>query len=479
MHPVGKIVDENGRRAFRLVEGAAVTGDRWSYKVVGTRGQGGFAKTYVVRRVGDNLLAVLKMSSDAKKNTPGAERIRREAFVMRKCGRDNPCFVPQILDEGVVDGRPFLVVENLCRLEWSSSETGLPDTEEKRKAFFMLLIDCVKAIHEAGFVHCDIKPGNIMQRPGDHRPLLIDFGSAHIIDKETGRPASLPPEWKDVTRKVGSAWTPGYDDGGDQFTAQKDIFAIGQVIRDSFGKDVDLAWTEIINSCISRRRDFRYESLDDLRKDIECVNKRRREIYWQLRKERIAEQREIERSLAEAPRKTVELHEVLRRDDSLPDGEMLLFHVRFPPKRRLHYVLEEPIELKGNTILLISGKGILEAQISGPSSSVVVLRDYATFHNMSAKLPPENDLTYVVVGPGSYLNFPNVKSEDYQRFFPGRRRILRDIDATTSFRFNGPKTFSGVEDETLRAIEESRMPERYKTILSGFFKGEEFSVMPS
>ena len=127
---------------------------------------------------------------------------------------------------------------------------------------------------------------------------------------------------------------------------------------------------------------------------------------------------------------------------------------------------------------MISGKGILEADISGPDSSVVVLRDYATLHNVNATCPPENDLTYVIVGPGSYLNFPNLKAEDYQRFFPGRRRILRDIDATTSFRLSGPPTFSGVEDETLEAIEKSNMPASYKDVLSEFFKGEAFSVMP-
>jgi hypothetical protein len=317
-----------------------------------------------------------------------------------------------------------------------------------------------------------------MERPSDHHPLLIDFGSAHPIAETPADLRRAPSGWIDVTRQVGRAWTPGYDADEDMFTVQKDIFALGQVIRDSFEKDVDLAWTEIINACISRRRDFRYASLESLRDDINRVGRRRRTMYWQMRKERIAEQREIERSLADAQPRHVEIQDILRPDDKLSNERMQVLKVEFPSHGRYHYILDEPLSLKENTILLISGKSVLEADISGPESSVAVLRNYATLHNLNADLPPKNDLTYVIVGPGSYLNFPNLGPKDYRSFFPNRRRILRDIDATTSFRFDGPHTFSGVEDETLAAIQESKMPDCYKAVLSDFFSGKSFTVMP-
>lgn len=40
------------------------------------------------------------------------------------------------------------------------------------------LLEGLKAIHEAGYLHLDIKPANIHIRPGG-RPLLLDFGSVH------------------------------------------------------------------------------------------------------------------------------------------------------------------------------------------------------------------------------------------------------------------------------------------------------------
>ena len=483
MASVGKFVVKGGRRLYQLKKGIVATGKHDSFKVVGCLGSGGFGAIYTVRRVGDNLLAVLKMSTEVKKNGPGGERIRREAWVMRQCGRANPDLVPQVLDTGDVCGRPFFVMENLQRLEWSSDrsdEQGLPDSAERRILFFKQLIESIGAVHAAGFVHCDIKPENIMQRPDTHRPILIDFGSAHLIESDEVFPGATNRHWVELTRRYGQmALTPGYDAPEDAFTIQKDIFAVGQVIRDSFGKSVPFEWMEIIGRCISRNLRFRYGSLAELAKDISFVDRRRRKRYWEMRTEKIAEQREVERSLSEADLVSISRDRILRLDERLSNAERTVFKVEFPANERLHYVVTEPICLRENTILMISGKGMLEAEISGPDSSVVVLRDYAVLHNTSDTLPPENALMYVIVGPGSYLNFTDLGSDQYREFFPdSHRRILRDIDATTSFRFGGPETFSGIESETLDAIKGSRLPESYKETLLDFFSGKKFTVQP-
>ncbi len=483
MASVGKVVVKGGRRLYQLKKGIVATGKHDSYKVIGCLGSGGFGAVYTVRRVSDNLLAVLKMSTDVRKSGFGGGRIRREAWVMRQCGRANPDLVPQVLDTGDVCGRPFFVMENLQRLEWSSDrsdEQGLPDSAERRILFFKQLIESIGAVHAAGFVHCDIKPENIMQRPDTHRPILIDFGSAHPIESDELFLRTTRRNWNDLTRKCGNVvFTPGYYAPEDAFTIQKDIFAVGQVIRDSFGKSVPFEWMEIIGRCISRNLRFRYDSLAELAKDISFVDRRRRKRYWEMRTEKIAEQREVEHSLADASQVVVPRDRVLHLDEGLSNAERTVFKVVFPANERLHYVVNEPICLRENTILIISGKGMLDADISGPDSSVVVLRDYAVLHNNSDVLPPENELMYVIVGPGSYLNFTELRSDQYRAFFPDhRRRILRDIDATTSFRFGGPETFSGVEEETLDAIRGSRLPESYKKTLLDFFSGEKFTVLP-
>ena len=360
MASVGKVVVKGGRRLYQLKKGIVATGKHDSYKVVGCLGSGGFGAIYTVRRVGDNLLAVLKMSTEVKKNGLGGERIRREAWVMRRCGKGNPDLIPRVLDSGAVDGRPFFVMENLHKLGWSldrSDEQGLPDMAESRIVFFRQLIESILVVHAAGFVHCDIKPENIMQRPDTHRPILIDFGSAHLIESDEVFPRATNRYWVELTRKYGQmALTPGYYAPEDAFTIQKDIFAVGQVIRDSFGKSVPFEWMEIIGRCISRNLRFRYDSLAELAKDISFVDRRRRKRYWEMRAEKIAEQREVEHSLADASQVVVPRDRVLHLDEGLSNAERTVFKVVFPANERLHYVVNEPICLRENTILIISGK---------------------------------------------------------------------------------------------------------------------------
>ena len=216
-------------------------------------------------------------------------------------------------------------------------------------------------------------------------------------------------------------------------------------------------------------------------RDVEKLEKGslQHEAYWPLRKRQIKVQRAIERSLVDAKEVRVSLEEILQSDQERSVGRLKVLWIRLTRSPACHFVLRDRLVLAENTVLIISGRGILDADISGPATSVVVLRDYAAFNNLTSEPPPENDLTYVMVGPGSYLNFPNVTSDDYKTFFPGRRRILRDLDATTSLRFGGPTTFADVECDALAAIVESSIPQSYKDVLMKFFEGEEFTVIPN
>jgi len=254
MASIGKQQNVGGHKMFVLRSGVTVSGAKDRYDVVGCRGHGGFGCVYTVRSHSTGLVSVLKISAEVRKNGAGGERIRREQLILRRCCRKRDGLVPALVDCGEIDGRPFFVMENLQPLSWSDNELGLPDTDDKRRLFFLLLIDSIQTVHDAGFVHCDIKPQNIMERLSDRHPLVIDFGSAHPIMTNPGCCCKMPTGWVDVTRIAGRAMSMGYDADEDAYTIQKDIFALGQVMRDSFGKNVDLAWAEIINKCISRYR---------------------------------------------------------------------------------------------------------------------------------------------------------------------------------------------------------------------------------
>ncbi len=95
-------------------------------------------------------------------------------------------------------------------------------TEESLLAVFDSLLAGISYIHEKGFVHLDIKPGNILVRPGNDA-LLLDFGAiqslsathAHKLDIVL-TPGYSPPEQYESKSQIG-VWT--------------DIYAIGASMR--------------------------------------------------------------------------------------------------------------------------------------------------------------------------------------------------------------------------------------------------------
>ena len=73
---------------------------------------------------------------------------------------------------------------------------GLQPDEAKLKAILMPLLDGLQAVHAKGFLHRDIKPGNIVIRESGS-PVLIDFGAARLAIGG-------------ATRSLTSVLTPGY-----------------------------------------------------------------------------------------------------------------------------------------------------------------------------------------------------------------------------------------------------------------------------
>ena len=49
------------------------------------------------------------------------------------------------------------------------------------------MAEAADALHEAGIVHRDIKPGNIMVAPDGKTPVLMDLGLAQLVDESEGR----------------------------------------------------------------------------------------------------------------------------------------------------------------------------------------------------------------------------------------------------------------------------------------------------
>ncbi|MGZ4611712.1 MAG: protein kinase domain-containing protein [Kineosporiaceae bacterium] len=125
-------------------------------------------------------------------------RALHEARAAARATHPSAITVYDVVEE---DGRPWIVMQLLS--PWSLADiiadTG-PVSPATAARIGLDLLEALVAAHDAGVLHCDVKPGNVLFRGG--RAVLVDFGVASLdddvvalsADEIVGSPAFMPPE---------------------------------------------------------------------------------------------------------------------------------------------------------------------------------------------------------------------------------------------------------------------------------------------
>ncbi|MFD0574717.1 serine/threonine-protein kinase [Kitasatospora gansuensis] len=188
------------------------------YELLGVLGAGGMGRVYL-GRLGEVLVAVKVINEELTQNGDFIARFRREVTATR--AMSGPYFAA-IVDHDVDAEQPWLATEYVPgpTLNAVIAEHGPLDVVSVR-ALGVRLAQALGAIHAAGLVHRDVKPGNILL--GADGPRLIDFGIARGAAVTTltqtgvvlGTPQFMAPEQLQVRGRV---------------TAAADVFALGLVL---------------------------------------------------------------------------------------------------------------------------------------------------------------------------------------------------------------------------------------------------------
>jgi hypothetical protein len=193
-----------------------------AYPVLGVLGQGGMGVvleaeySFLLRRVAIKVL--LPALRDRPELHP-RERFIREARALAAVRHPN---VVTVHDGDTIDGLPFVVMERLRGETLARRLQRGPVELAKALQIGREIALGLEAIHQAGLIHRDLKPGNVWLEESSDHVKLLDFGLARSGDADQltrpgtflGTPAYIAPETLDSP----------------QYTPQSDLFGFGVLL---------------------------------------------------------------------------------------------------------------------------------------------------------------------------------------------------------------------------------------------------------
>ncbi|MDG1838327.1 MAG: serine/threonine-protein kinase, partial [Phycisphaerales bacterium] len=198
---------------------------------------GAFGEVYEAEEVGDvTRRVVVKILKEERSNSPAIiHRFEMERQFIARVTHPN---VVKLVGYGTsADGRPYFAMEHVGGvplLKYCAKER-LPF--EKRLGLFIEICKGLQAIHNAGILHLDLKPANILVSEDDHgaygsgRCTIIDFG----IAVQNSRPAT--DSWRTSAQR--KLWgTHGYmspemlDGDYNAIDQRSDLWALGVVLTE-------------------------------------------------------------------------------------------------------------------------------------------------------------------------------------------------------------------------------------------------------
>ncbi|MGI5282475.1 WD40 repeat domain-containing serine/threonine protein kinase [Nonomuraea polychroma] len=175
------------------------------YRLTGFLGEGGQGAVYRGLSSSGDEVAIKVLHARMSEDAGERRRFFRQVDLARRVA---PFCTARVLDMGMHDDRPYIVSEYVRgrSLDRVVGEEG-PRTGGGLERLAVATATALAAIHRAGVVHRDFKPGNVILGP--EGPVVIDFGISRALDHVVtqagafGTPGYMAPEQVSAEQVVG------------------------------------------------------------------------------------------------------------------------------------------------------------------------------------------------------------------------------------------------------------------------------------
>lgn len=188
------------------------------YRVEAMLGRGGMGAVYRCRHQELGVIRAVKLLT-GRMTPQRVERFSREAQALARLNHPS---VVAIHDVGQTPTGELYYAMDLIEGEPLDEAVSGPLAFDEALALSVSIARAVDVLHDAGLVHRDLKPGNVMLRP-DGSPVILDLGLAFALDSDSrltktgallGTPLYMAPE------QGGSSSRP---------TPAADVFSLGLI----------------------------------------------------------------------------------------------------------------------------------------------------------------------------------------------------------------------------------------------------------